>query len=199
VTGIYLQQQVRNEVVYLAGFGAGGAESQFRYTLSRVWGTATPDLFNQQPFPDRSGQHALFIMLNPSIADAFQDDPTVAKCMRLARRWGYEGVEVRNIFALRSTDPNGLRVCKARGEDPVGGTVNDTAIMSAVLNPRTGIIIAAWGNDGSISGRSQIVRGMLRQTGRIVYAFSISKKNEPEHPLYQPEKGVMPEHLVRFL
>jgi hypothetical protein len=162
----------------------------YRYTLRREW---QPGLHVD---PVRSSQHALFIMLNPSIADAFKDDPTVAKCMRLAMRWGFGALEVRNIFALRSTDPKGLREC----DDPKGGLDNDIAIASAVNDMRTGLIVAAWGNHGTYRDRGAQVCALLKQSGRPVFAFKISAiTKQPHHPLYQREAGVTPEKLVRFM
>ncbi|MEO1593063.1 MAG: DUF1643 domain-containing protein [Cyanobacteria bacterium J06632_22] len=46
---------------------------QYRYSLSRHW----------QP----SGQPVVFVMLNPSRADAERDDPTIRACMQFARLW----------------------------------------------------------------------------------------------------------------
>ena len=46
----------------------------------------------------------LFVMLNPSTADAFKDDPTVIQCCKFASRWGFDRVHVVNMFALRATD-----------------------------------------------------------------------------------------------
>ena len=66
---------------------------QYRYRLGRQWGP---------------GQYLLFVMLNPSTADEVVNDPTVERCERRARLWGYDGLVVTNLFALVSTDPKGL-------------------------------------------------------------------------------------------
>ena len=74
----------------------------YRYSLGRTW--------------DASKERVLFIMLNPSTADAIKDDATIKKCVGFAQRWGYGGITVGNLFALRSRDPNGL----LGPHDPVG-------------------------------------------------------------------------------
>ena len=148
------------------------------------------DCMRQQP--ERFFSYALFTMLNPSTADALKDDPTVAKCIRLARRWGFDGLQVRNIFAIRGTDPAVIKTAV----DPVGPK-NDAAIIEAAADVRCGIHVAAWGNHGSYGNRSLQVRRLLEELGKPVYCFSVSKQGEPEHPLYQRECDM--EELVRWL
>jgi hypothetical protein len=171
---------------YSAGFGPGAEKSIYRYTLRRDW-TDEPGLFNSM-----KKNCVLFLMLNPSVADMRKDDNTVSKCMRLARTWGYGAIEVRNIFALRSTDPRGLKAVA----DPVGPE-NDKAIIDCASSQETGLIIAAWGNHGSYLQRSSQVRQILQQIGKPVFAFGITSQNEPAHPLYQKE--CQEADLVRFM
>lgn len=58
---------------------------RYRYTLWRQW--------------DPHGPVINFIMLNPSTADAMQDDPTVTRCIHYAQQWGFGALMVTNIFA----------------------------------------------------------------------------------------------------
>ena len=75
---------------------------RYRYVLRRIW--------------DREKSPAMFVGLNPSTADEVRNDPTVTRCIGYAQRWGAGGLIMTNIFAFRSTDPNGLLAI----EDPVG-------------------------------------------------------------------------------
>ena len=45
-----------------------------------------------------------FVMLSPSTADATHDDPTVKKCTKYARRWGFIFMDVVNLSPLRATN-----------------------------------------------------------------------------------------------
>ena len=55
---------------------------------------------------------ALFIMLNPSTADASEDDPTIRRCRGFAKSWECAGLTVANLYALRSTNPKTAMGCK---------------------------------------------------------------------------------------
>ena len=82
-------------------------DDKYRYQLSRIWEEEKPKV--------------LFIMLNPSTADADVDDPTIRRVVNFAKSWGYGGVFVGNLYAFRSTDPKGLRyIDNPVGEDNIG-------------------------------------------------------------------------------
>lgn len=153
------------------------------------------------------GQRVLFAMLNPSTAGETVNDPTVRRDIGFAAEWGYDapaefgarfspcgvyrynlqrvGLEVVNMFGLRSTDPLALYT----HHDPVGHE-NDAAIMEAVT--RCHVVIAAWGNGGKgkpgrlIRDRAVAVRTMLLSAGVPTWCFRITGFGQPEHPLYQP-------------
>lgn len=117
----------------------------------------------------------LFIMLNPSTADEIINDPTISRCISYSRKWGYMNLEVCNIFALRSTDPNNLMAHLS----PVGPD-NDRYILEA--SERANLIIAAWGNHGKISGRGRKVVKLLEQYS--LKSLGINASGHPKHPLY---------------
>ncbi len=135
----------------------------YRYSLGRLWDAKKP--------------RCAFIMLNPSTADASQLDPTVQRCVQFAKEWGCGSLEVGNIFALRSTDPNALR----RAADPIGPE-NDAA-LKAIAN-RARRVVVAWGNHGAYRGRDEAVRVLL--FGRDLMCLGVTSKGQPIHPLYVP-------------
>lgn len=147
----------------------------YRYWLERSWADYGGDFLN-------------FVMLNPSTADGMVDDPTIRKCVGFARRWGYIGVHVVNLFALRSTDPRALRL----HADPVGPE-NDVFIEAgASSGPLT---IVAWGNHGTLHGRDRAVLAMM--AGKCqVKALGINANGTPEHPLLVPYSRVPVEYKL---
>jgi hypothetical protein len=61
---------------------------RYRYELGQIW----------------AGEEnvAVFVGLNPSTANEHVDDPTIRRCIRFARDWGYGGLVMLNLFALVS-------------------------------------------------------------------------------------------------
>lgn len=131
----------------------------YRYALWRSWGGATG--------------YAMFVGLNPSTADETQDDPTIRRCIAFAKAWGYGGLLMTNLFAYRATDP---RVMKA-APDPVGPE-NDKVLRAMARG--AGVIVAAWGANGTHRGRDATVRELLP----ALHCLALTKDGHPGHPLY---------------
>ena len=108
------------------------------------------------------GDRVLFIMLNPSTADAETDDLTLRRCIGYARAWGYGSLAVVNLFGLRTTDPRNLR----DHADPVGPH-NDKYVLAAIrsVDDAAGLIVCAWGARGGYLARDRAVLGLIRSTG----------------------------------
>jgi hypothetical protein len=137
----------------------------YRYELRRTWA---------------DGPVCGWIMCNPSTADAHVDDPTIRRCVRFARRWGYAGIVVRNVYALRSTDPTRLHA----HPDPFGPS-NTEHLARAVDDP---ITVCAWGNHAAQWGERLL--DALAHTGAPVHFLARNTQGVPKHPLY------LPGHLV---
>ena len=137
------------------------AHGRYRYRLWRCWlpGAAT----------------AVWVMLNPSTADDVRDDPTIRRCIALARAWGFGGMEVVNLFGLRATRPVDLRAAR----DPVG-PANDEALVGAAR--RGDAVFAAWGIHGV--PRAEAARALLRDCA--VWCLGVTRGGQPRHPLYVP-------------
>jgi hypothetical protein len=117
----------------------------------------------------------LFIMLNPSTADADVDDPTIRKCMKFARSWGFHWLHVVNLFSYRATSPADMKVCWL----PVG-LGNDDALRSRAAG--ADLIVCAWGKHGRHRNRCDAVRQSLADY-RLHY-LQLNKDGSPKHPLY---------------
>lgn len=143
-------------------------DGQYRYLLTRVW--------------DRARKPLVVVMLNPSTADAFVDDPTIRRLAGpngFARRNGAGGVVVVNLFALRSTDPRAL----LHHEDPVGW-YNDAFIRQA--SDMADTVVCAWGAAGIQDDRGPRVVKALTARQVPLMCLGMTSTGQPRHPLYVP-------------
>lgn len=136
---------------------------RFRYALTRRWA---------------AGPSALFIMLNPSTADANEDDPTIRRCIGFAQREGCGGLRVENLFAYRATEPDQMFYL---GQEAIGAT--DRYIIEAV-GKCDGPLICAWGADKRARSRADCVVEYLTEGGAMPMCLGRSKDGSPRHPLY---------------
>lgn len=146
------------------GLAAFDPEKLYRYRLRRVWGD-----------PENS---CVFLMLNPSTADAFREDPTIRRCLGFAKAWGHGALSVVNLFAYRSTNPKALLSVA----DPIG-PLNDEQIDDECLGAKR--IVCAWGANKAARLRGPDLAIRLRRR----YSLSLlrrTKSGAPEHPLYVP-------------
>lgn len=123
----------------------------------------------------------LFVMLNPSTADATQDDPTIRKCLGFAGRWGYARLEVVNLFGWRATNPKELE----RVADPVGPR-NDACIHDCIW--RADAVVLAWGQSfpRKLVHRTREVYALIRATGAATWCLGTTNAGQPKHPLFLP-------------
>jgi hypothetical protein len=145
---------------------------KYRYHLWRIWDDELPIL--------------AFVMLNPSTADAKQDDPTIRKCIGFAKRDGYGGISIRNVFAWRATDPSEL----TKVDDPFGPK-NPITIQELETIQTPSKIIVAWGNRIYTQHRNHKLHIAYRWAAGVAlmghaYCLGINQNGDPKHPLYLP-------------
>lgn len=144
------------------------ADGVYRYDLTRRWG---------------SSGLLTFVMLNPSTADADVDDPTIRRCMGFARRDGFGGIRVVNLYALRTTRPVHLW----EHADPVGPendlTISDALDRAAFADMP---VVCAWGANAR-PDRVAWFRELAAEDQPVdLVALRVTKAGAPGHPLYLP-------------
>jgi len=139
-------------------------EGVYRYSLTREWDASLPVLY--------------WVMLNPSTADAMNDDATIKKCIGFARLNGYGAIMVVNLFAYRATDPIELTSTPS----DVVGALNNGVIESI---PVGADVVCAW---GSFIHTKPSLRYRGREVMRIIKGRNLlcvrRTEDRPWHPLY---------------
>lgn len=145
-------------------------DGRYRYQLTRRW--------------DDNSAHLpplLFVMLNPSTADAERDDPTIRRCMGFARNLGYPGITVMNLYAYRATNPAEL----AHVDDPVGPENDELlSIRFDVAARACRPVVAAWGVKAPAARVAEVVTlaGLQGAVGCLC-ALGVTAGGAPKHPL----------------
>jgi hypothetical protein len=139
----------------------------YRYLLTRRWDPALSSL--------------PVCMLNPSTADHEKDDPTIKTLMRFARGWGYGGITVVNLFALRTSLPERMKFDAA----PLGpdNSLHQRQVMASARHLSVPVL-AAWGRDGAHFGRAdETFCSMARSEMVDLVCMGLTKEGFPKHPL----------------
>jgi hypothetical protein len=134
-------------------------DGKYRYALWRVW--------------DQKRDLLLFIGLNPSTATATTEDPTVTRCIARAKKQGFGGLLVGNLYALVSSDPGVLR----NGIDVIGET---TDYYLAIMITMARAVLCGWGSFPAAKKRSGEVLDMIA----FPYCLGTNRDGQPKHPLY---------------
>lgn len=142
-------------------FTGEGTPNCYRYQLWRQW--------------DDEKDFICFIGLNPSTANAHQDDATIRRVKRFAAAWGYGGIYMVNLFAFVSTNPKILLI----DQKSKVGIKNDWAIADAVAKSKR--VIFAWGSF-DVNGRDKEIIEKYPDA----YCLAINQDGTPRHPLYVP-------------
>ncbi len=99
---------------------------------------------------DKGSNPLVFVMLNPSTADAELDDPTIRRCRRFAADNGYTGIVVVNLYAYRATKPKDL----FSADDPIGQENDNYISTAALIND----VCCAWGANADKDRAAEVVK-----------------------------------------
>lgn len=136
-------------------------DGKYRYSLWRDWSNG------------QQTTTVAFVGLNPSTADAEQDDPTIRRCIGFAKAWGCNKLIMVNLFAFRATDPKEMKTA----EDPEGP--ENLAVVKA-LEEHADLIVVAWGAHGSFKEQDSRYISLFKNPHHL----GLTKDGHPKHPLY---------------
>lgn len=149
----------------------------YRYTLERRFGN-----YEDGTSYDGAGS-ILFVMLNPSTADAANDDPTIRRCLGFAHRFNFRELLVANVYSLRATNPEDLWDSQEAGIKIRGP---EHAYYFAQLAFRADRVVMAFGNHAASPDRRVAERLLTDNFRGDPCCLKRNKDGSPGHPLYLP-------------
>ncbi|WP_051053954.1 DUF1643 domain-containing protein [Afipia felis] len=155
-----------------------GARRQYRLWLSREWGQPTDP-------------YALWIGMNPSTADAYANDPTVAREMKFTNdALSFKRYFKVNILDYRATKPRDLALL----EEPARSERNLPVIIKLAANAARIIVCHGDLHRSFQTFATETVR-CLESEGHELWCLGRTLRNAaPRHPLYVKSNSP----LVRF-
>lgn len=130
-----------------------------RYSLKREW--------------DNSKNKILYIMLNPSLADDKNDDPTIRRLINFTKKFNYGGFLVGNIFTTITPNPKELDKSKGMSD-------KNFEELIKLIN-KVDQIVYAW---GSSIEEPQLLKKLVLNPK----CFGKNLNGTPKHPLYLPSQ-----------
>ncbi len=141
----------------------------------------------------------VFIGLNPSKANASNNDRTLIRIINFCSRWNYKNIYIINLFSLISKSPIHL----SKSNDPIGEN-NDLITLKSLefwRENRNCDLWLGWGDKGQINGRDRKVLKLIKNFSNLkskennhskrVLCLGLSKKGNPLHPLYMPNQSFL--------
>lgn len=141
---------------------------KYRYFLERSWSDDLPKL--------------PICMLNPSIGDAQQDDPTIRRLTHFATSWGYGGLAIVNLYPYRSPKPSEMWDSDERSDKENEQWLD--AIIGIAENNGNKLLIA-WGNDGAWEGEAERFIQRAKEKSQTLELVTLGKTGHghPRHPM----------------
>ena len=145
---------------------------RYRYELHREW--------------DEKKGKVLFIMLNPSTADADNNDLTTIRCINFAKKWGYGGIMIGNIYPFRAKRPKDLKKWLNDTTVFVYGADRTNKAHVQEMVQRADLVVCAWGCN------HPGVPEWVDELGDLFYLELCKDNITPKHPLGNLSKDAIP-------
>jgi hypothetical protein len=159
-------------------------EGDHRFTLTRAWELDKP--------------RCLWVMLNPSLADSEDDDPTIRRLIHFSKAHNYGGFYVVNLVSYITPKPdtliNWMRATKWHHPDNYWRKKNMQFIEAMYKTVGPSNVIFAWGQRGDHPLIYPTVQRVVSRFGVNAKMFELTVNNHPKHPLYLPNDS----RLVAF-
>ena len=149
----------------------------YRYELHRTW--------------DIDKGEVLFIMLNPSTANAWKDDLTTIRCINFAKKWGYGGISIGNIYPFRAKRPKDLKKWLKTPNNGLWENRENNISHVRAMASEADLIVCAWGCNykGGIPD-------WIDELGVPLYYLEMCKDGiTPKHPLGNLSKDLKPKMI----
>ena len=147
----------------------------YRYELHRTW--------------DIDKGEVLFIMLNPSTANAWKDDLTTIRCINFAKIWGYGGISIGNIYPFRAKRPRDLKKWINDTTVFVYGAHRTNKAHVQEMAQKADMIVCAWG-----CNYKEGIPEWIEELGDLHYLELCDDGITPKHPLGNLSKDLKPKH-----
>ena len=149
--------------------------NKYRYELHRTW--------------DEKKKKVLFIMLNPSTADSVEDDLTTIRCMNFAKKWGYGGIMIGNIYPIRAKRPIHLiKWTNSCGREEYKALFENIDYVSQMAD-EADLVVCAWGCN------HPGVPDWVKELDIPLHYLELCKDGKtPKHPLGNLSKDLKPKH-----
>ena len=148
---------------------------KYRYELHREW--------------DKDKGKVLFIMLNPSTADGEKDDLTTIRCINFAKKWGYGGLMIGNIYPFRAKRPKDLRKWTNNcGREEYKALFENMDYVKDMAK-QADITVCAWG------GNHKGIPEWINNIPNLHYLELCKDNVTPKHPLGNLSKDLRPKYI----
>jgi len=136
------------------------------------------------------GNRMPVVMLNPSTAGADENDPTITRLLGFSERFGYDGIDVVNLYSYIATDPKKIRGVPGPW---MFGPDHNMHVRNFIREHKSKII-CAWGAHAHLDAvlrfkrllnqeypETRAVDGACRD---LLSCFGTNRNGSPKHPLY---------------